>query len=430
MFWKMLKGALWRQKRKHLMIAFTVGLGVSLATALLGVMFDVGDKVNQELKTYGANLAVVPKGSSLMGDLYRLEDGSESGERLENDYILEDDLKKIKMIFWAFNIVDFTPYLTIEVQAGGETVPLTGAWFARHLTLPTGEEVDAGMTSLKSWWKLDGRPGDESDPTGVLVGRAAAAKLGLSPGSKFVVAPAGGPEVELTVRAVFDSGGEDDEGLFAPLALVQQMAGRPGLVQRAEVSALTTPDNELARRAAQNPGSLSRLEWDTWYCTAYISSIAYQIEEIMPGVRVKAIRRVAQSEGAILEKTQLMMILLTLLTLLCSALAISNLVTANVMERSVEIGLMKALGAGNFDVSLLVLSEMLVAAFAGGLAGYLAGLGLAQLIGLSVFGSTVAVKAVVAPVAALMVLAVTAVGSLPALRALLRLQPTEVLHGR
>jgi putative ABC transport system permease protein len=428
MFLKMLFGALIRQKKKHLMIAFTVGLGVSLATAMLGVMFDVGDKVNQELKSYGANLNVVPKGTSVVGDLYRLEDDGKGD--LEGGFIEEEGLYKIKMIFWAYNIVDFAPFLTVTVESGGREFPLTGTWFNKHLSLPTGEEVDTGMTAMKSWWEIEGQVGDDGDPNGVLVGRELAVALGLGPGSAFEITGSGGRTAQLVVRGVFESGGEDDQGVFAPLALVQDLAEKPGLVQRVEVSALTTPENELARRAAQNPGSLTRQEWDTWYCTAYISSIAYQIEEILPGVRVKPILRVAQSEGAILSKTQLMIILLTILTLLCSALAISNLVTANIMERSVEIGLLKALGATGLSISLLVLCEILLAAFGGGIIGYLVGLGLAQFIGLSVFGSTVAIKTVVIPIGVLMVLSVTLLGSLPALRALLSLNPSEVLHGR
>ena len=50
MFWQMVKGALIRQRNRFALIALTVALGVSLATAMLNVMFDVGDKVNQELK--------------------------------------------------------------------------------------------------------------------------------------------------------------------------------------------------------------------------------------------------------------------------------------------------------------------------------------------------------------------------------------------
>ena len=441
MFLKMLLGALSRQRRKHLMIAFTVGLGVSLATALLGVMFDVGDKVNQELKSYGANLTVIPKGASMLGDLYQArapEEGEGEAGGPEppplsadnNDYLPEDQLYKIKMIFWAYNIVDFAPYLTVMVDAGGQRVPMTGTWFNKELSLPTGEKVETGMSGLKSWWTLNGQPGDDSDPNGALLGAQLAKKLGLAPAAAFKVSAPGGEAADLTVRAVFDSGGDDDGGIFVPMAMAQRLSGREGLVQRVEVSALTTPENDLARRAAQNPGSLSRVEWDTWYCTAYISSIAYQIEEILPMVRVKPILRVAQSEGAILEKTQLMIVILTILTLICSALAISNLVTASVMERSVEIGLMKALGASGASIAALVLAEILCAAFIGGAAGYLVGLGLAQLVGLTVFGSAVSVKLAVIPIGILMVLLVSLLGSLPALRALLGLRPTEVLHGR
>ena len=69
MFLRMLKSALLRQKRKVLMIALTMALGVSLSTAMLNVVMDVEDKINQELKTYGANLNVIPRGASMLGDL-------------------------------------------------------------------------------------------------------------------------------------------------------------------------------------------------------------------------------------------------------------------------------------------------------------------------------------------------------------------------
>ncbi|MDR1875367.1 MAG: ABC transporter permease, partial [Synergistaceae bacterium] len=226
------------------------------------------------------------------------------------------------------------------------------------------------------------------------------------------------------------SGGPEDDQAFVPLRLVQELSNRPGLVQRVDVSALTTPENELARRAAQNPNSLSRKEWDTWYCTAYISSIAYQIEEVVTDSRAKPVLQVADSEGAILQKTQLLMLLLTVLSLICAALAISNLVTAGVMERSAEIGLLKAIGATGSAVSLLILAEIALTSMLGGVVGYFVGLGFAQIIGQTVFGSAIATKALVIPMVAILVLIVTLLGSLPAMRMLLSLRPTEVLHGR
>jgi len=161
-----------------------------------------------------------------------------------------------------------------------------------------------------------------------------------------------------------------------------------------------------------------------------VSAISYQIEEAVSGARAKPVRQVAESEGAILQKTQLLMLLITALSLAGSALGISNLLTASVMERTREIGLLKALGATDSEILLSTLSETMTTGIAGGIAGYFMGLGFAQIIGQTVFGSAVEAKGMVIPIVMILVVLVTLAGSLPAFRMLLSLRPAEVLHGR
>ena len=79
---------------------------------------------------------------------------------------------------------------------------------------------------------------------------------------------------------------------------------------------------------------------------------------------------------------------------------------------------------------MLVLTEIIITAVAGGLVGYFAGFGFAQIIGHTVFGSAVEMKPIVIPIVAVLVVFVTLAGSIPAIRMLLRLRPAEVLHGR
>jgi putative ABC transport system permease protein len=416
------------------MVAFTIALGASLATAMLNVMFDVGDKVNQELKTYGANINVMPRGASLLDDLYGVNEGSGVSDK----YLDEAELGKIKTIFWAFNIVDFTPYLFTRVTSDGGTagsIRLVGTWFDRRLELPTGETLVTGMRPMKSWWDVEGRWISDDDASAAMVGREAARRYGLSVGDSIhlqVFDESAGRErrQNFTVKGIFHAGGDEDEDIYVPLSSAQSLAGRPGMVSRVEVSALTTPDNELSRRAAQDPGTLSIKDWETWYCTAYVSAICYQIDEVLTDSVSKPIRQVAESEGAILEKTQLLMFLITVLSLAGSALGISNLVTAEVMERSAEIGLLKAVGAWGGPISRLVLTEVLITGIAGGVIGYFAGLGFARIIGHTVFSSAIAVKPVVIPLVAVLVFLVTMAGSIPSIRLLLSLRPAEVLHGR
>jgi putative ABC transport system permease protein len=410
-----------------LMVAFTIALGSSLTTAMLNVMFDVGDKVNQELKTYGANITVMPRGASLLDDLYGVSEGSGVSDK----YLYESELGRLKTIFWAFNIVDFSPYLYTGVAAAGREFRLVGAWFSRQLDLPTGETLITGMRPMKSWWDVDGRWLADDDAGMVMVGRDAARRLGVTTGDTVSLQIAGsGTSVDCIVKGIFHAGGDEDEYIYTTLRSAQELTAKPGLVSRIEVSALTTPDNELSRRAAQDPNSLSIKDMETWYCTAYVSAICYQIDEVLTDSVSKPIRQVAESEGAILEKTQLLMFLITILSLAGSALGISNLVTASVMERANEIGLLKAVGARDMPISALVLSEVLITGIAGGALGYFAGLGFAQIIGHTVFSSSIAVKPVVIPLVTVLVFLVTMAGSIPSIRLLLSLRPAEVLHGR
>ena len=428
MFARMILKAFIRQWKKMAMIAFTIALGASLATAMLSVMLDVEDKVNQELKAYGANITVVPKDASVIRELYDVGDETISGAWLD-----EAELGKIKTIFWAFNIVDFAPFVTAEATLpDGKAVPVKGTWFNHHMELPTGEELDAGVASMRSWWQItEGDWIDEAQPDRdvAMVGSALAERLGLHAGDTLSLTGTAADK-NLTVVGIFDAGGEEDDEIYVSLDTAQDLAGLKGKVEKIEVSALTTPDNELAEKAARDPGSLSVSQYETWYCTAYVSSICYQIQEVITNSVASAVRQVADSEGQILEKTRLLMILITILSMVGAALGICNLVTASVMERSGEIGLMKAIGAHNPAITGLVLSEILCTALIGGVAGFFAGSGFAQIIGRSVFSSSIEMRPMVIPIVAVLVVIVTLVGCIPAIRMLLGLRPTEVLHGR
>ena len=427
MFWRIVKGALFRQKGKMALIAFTVALGASLATSMLNTMLGVGDKVNQELKTYGANINVLPKEASLLDDLY----GMQEKEGQVQKYLKESELPNIKTIFWAYNIVDYTPYLNTWVSCNNDSkhTKMVGTWFNKHMDLPTGESIDTGMIRLKNWWEVQGEWLSEDDKDSVMLGKIFADRNGFKVGDEIQL-KSNNLDKKFKVKGIFSSGSDEDAFIYATLKTAQEFAGVTGVVNKVEVSALTTPDNDLARKAAKNPLSLTIKEWEVWYCTAYVSAICYQITEVMTDSVAKPIRQVAESEGDILNKTTLLMVLITVLTLIGSGFGISNLITASVMERSNEIGLQKAIGASNGRIISIILVEIILTAIFGTVIGYGVGLLLTQIIGLTVFGSAIAPTAMVVPIVAILIILVTILGSIPAIRYLLNLNPTEVLHGR
>jgi putative ABC transport system permease protein len=428
-FWRMLKKSFSKGLKSKLLAVVTIAFGASLASSMLNISLDIGDKVNRELKTYGANIIVEPRVETIPVNIGGVEYNPLQG----NSYLEEESLGKLKTIFWANNILAFAPYLEQKIQVAGEETVLVGTWFNKEITTSAGEKVVTGTTGLKSWWQVSGQWASDNNPGEVMVGMNLAKKAGVKPGDKLSIkvnGKGGTTEQELHVKGVFDSGSSDDNKAFVPLALVQELQGIKGKVSKVEVSALTTPENDLARRAEKDVKSLNAEEYERWYCTAYVGAITYQIEEILPGVKANAIRQVADSEGLILNKIQLLMLLLTAAALVSAALGISSLMTTKVLERSKEIGLLKALGAEGWQVIALFVSETVITALIGGALGYGMGLGFAQIIGQAVFGTGLSVKLMVLPIVLTLSVAVALMGSLSAIRMLVNLRPAEVLHGR
>ena len=432
MFLRMIKGTFIRQWKKMVMIAVTIALGASIATAMLNVMLDVGDKINEELKAYGANITVMSKSAAVLSDLYETD-----GDITSDAYLEENVIGELLTIFWANNIRDFAPFTDGTAKLNGKNVKVVGSWFNHHLAYPkkgTTYTRDTGLVNLRSWWEIKSgawinEQGEKSDEYGfAMAGANVAQERNLKVGDEIVLS--GKTNEKVRIVGVYESGDEEDDLIYTTLDVAQRLTGTENLVKSISVSAITSPDDELAQKAAKNPKALSMDEYDLWYCTAYVSSICYQIQENIPTSSASAIRQIADSEGDILEKTELLMSLITALSLIGAALGISNLVTSSVMERSGELGLLKAIGAKNHQITLLVLAEILVTAIVGAVVGYFMGYGFAQIIGHTVFGSAIEMKGIVAFIVAVLILAVTVLGSLPAIRMILRLRPSEVLHGR
>ncbi|MDU0347737.1 ABC transporter permease [Actinomyces sp. MRS3W] len=427
-FARLLHRSFTRQLWRRSLIGLTVALCASVSVAMLGVVFDVGDKLNAELTAYGSNIVVKPKADAVVSSLYETTEETEA-----TAFIDEEEVAGIKTIFWAYNIVDFTAKLTGHVdvtssKATAEDLTVTGTWFDKELSLPTGESATAGVTTLRSWWTLEGAwPADDADET--VVGSALAQRLGVGVGDTLTLTTATG-ERTLSVTGIYTSGDDDDNTLYAPLGIVQELTGHVGQVEEVEVKALTTPENDLSRKAARNPNVLSAAEWETWYCTAYASSITYQIEEVMPGAVAKQVRQVAAVEGKVLEKTQALMILMTALSLLAAVLAVASLTTASLVERTGEFALLKAVGASSASINRLILAETAVIGLLGTAVGAVAGSGIAQLIGHVVFDSSITMRPMVYVLVVVLIALVLLAATASSMRTILRIQPATALHKR
>lgn len=434
MFLRLLFESFRRQKRRKTVALLAIALGMSIATAMISVGTDIGDKINVELRSLGANLVLTPVEDTLDVNI----GGVNLKPANEGAFIREADLPKIKGIFWGHNIKGFAPFLsapenfkvlvehnTANQSATNIKADLIGTYFAQPLRYGK-EEFTTGVRSVNPWWKVEGAwPQDYAEwpqqPPDVLVGSKLAAQNGLVTGNLIEI---GGKK--LTVSGILNTGGAEDQAIVAPLHIVQGILNQPNAVRRVAVSALTKPEDAFARK---DPEKMPPAMRDRWYCSPYANSIAFQIHEVLPDVRVEQIRQVEQNQGRVLSRVSGLMLLLTLAALLAAALAVSAAMAATILERRQEVGLMKSLGAGNGAVASLFLTEAAVLAIVGGLLGFLAGAVLAQRIGQSIFGSSIAVHPVVLAVVLCAAVLITFLGSAGAVRKAVRFDPAVVLRG-
>src|SRR5574341_638468 len=441
----MLLRILWRsferRKGRTLLAILAVALGAALATALVAISLDITDKMAKELRAFGANIVAAPKQRGLAVEIAGMR--YSAGDAA---YLDESDLPKLKTIFWRHNIVGFAPFLSGVVDVNGQKALLVGTWFEKETTIPATKRQIAlpggavrevapenktfttGIASIAPWWKVDGRWINAANAEHrAILGAALARQWQTRVGDEVRVNYRDRP-YELTIVGIVSTGGFEENQIFVDLSTAQQIFDLPGKVEKVQISALVKPDDALALRAKRDPRSLLPEDFGTWYCSPYIDAITYQVEEVLQGSEAKPIRQVAEAEGAFLSKIGLTLALVTIVALTVSALGVMATMTATVMERRTEVGLMKAIGGED----LIALQFMLEATFCGMLGGFLGygtGLGLAEVIGRYVFAEAIAFNPMVLPIILVLATGVAMLGSLVPVRQAMRINPAVTLRG-
>jgi putative ABC transport system permease protein len=402
-----------RAPRRKALTIIAIALGSAVATAMLGVMLSIGDKINRELRTAGANIAVTAKSAALTGGIGAVTTATAGA----HSYLDEADAPKIKSIFWGLNITGFSPSLS----ATDATQTLQGVWFHHPYKTPDGIIAQTGLTDVNPTWNLTAGHWPSDDATTELIaGQGAARRNNWQLGQKLTLF-----NQPFEISGILATGDETDDRLLLPLARLQQLASLPGKIDRIEVSAITKPEDDFARK---DPRTMTSAELERWSCTNYVSVIAKQIADVIPNSEARAVRRVADSEGKILDKVSGLMGLITLAALLSAGLTVWSLTATTMMERRGEVAIMQAIGATRAIIGVLLGAEVAVIGLAGGAIGAFAGVALAHFVGESVFRDAVEISWILPFVIMLAAALVSLAGAWQPLSRALRLDPALILR--
>lgn len=133
---KIVKNSIFQNKIQKSLALLTIFLATLLMATMLNLTLGIGNEITKELRSYGSNILVLPKGASLS-----VEVGNKIYEPLKNQNFLEESkLHTIKEIFWRNNINAFAPFLDTQVKiqtpnANYENISLVGTYFDKAIKI-------------------------------------------------------------------------------------------------------------------------------------------------------------------------------------------------------------------------------------------------------------------------------------------------------
>jgi putative ABC transport system permease protein len=313
-----------RRKMRAIFVLAGLLIGVTTVVTLLTLVDAMKNDINHKLEMYGANILIVPKTESLSLTYGGLSLGGVSFEMQE---IKEEELEKIRDIKNAANVAAVGPMVLGPVKVNDQRVLLAGVDFQ-------------AFQMLRPWWNVKGKIPEDDE---VILGAEAARVLEITTAGKLAMNGR-----EFTVSGVLEATGSQDDGLvFAPLTVAQALLGKDGRISMAEVAALCSgcPIEEMVR----------------------------QISEVLPGANVMGIQQVVKGRMETLNHFQKFSYGVSALVLFVGSLMVLVTMMGSVRERTMEIGIFRAMGFRRSHVMRIIFYEAGIIAGVAGLLGYVLG---------------------------------------------------------
>ena len=317
---------------RTLLTIMSVAVAVAVLFSLL--MFNTGYRraLHNQLQQMGVHLMVVPIGCPFEAASLVLEGG-----KIEN-YLDDGAVEKIAAMEGVQIAAPQLMHAVVRPEDGRTDIYLG---------------VDRRTFELKNWWRLQKT---DQAPTEAVFPQKNSLMLGYDAaliekreeiGEKIWV-----PEIEseFVVSGFLEPTGTQDDGFFyIPLETAQEKFGLHNKITAVQVR-LTDPT-----RAAE---------------------VADALEAAFPNAEIVRMEELLGSMTALMGSAQALILAIVLVVVVISAVGVLNTVLMSVFERTREIGILRATGAGRLDVFSLVWMETLLMAVVGGVSGLaLAGIG-------------------------------------------------------
>ena len=318
-----IKNLLLRPARTALTV-ISVAASVAVLFSLLAFNSGYQEGLQRQLQQMGVHLMVVPIGCPYEAASLVLKGGEIEG------YLDEDVAERIASLDGVAIAAPSLMHAIVRPEDGRTDIYLG---------------IDERHLQLKNWWELaDGSKATGellSEPDSMLMGwDAALIEKREEIGEKIWV-----PEIEseFTITGIFEPTGTQDDGFFyIPLATAQERFDLAGSVTAVQIR-LTDP--------------------------ALAPQIGSELEAMFPGAEIIRMEELLGSMTALMDSARALIFAIVAVVIAISAVGVLNTMLMSVFERTREIGVLRATGAGRAHIFGLIWTETVALTVFGGVVG-------------------------------------------------------------
>ena len=393
MYLKMILSSFLRRKSRMIVALLAVIIGATIMSGLITIYFDIPRQLGKEFRSYGANFICLPNEGK----------------------ISEDDYKNLTNIIDKKNVVGVAPYRYETTKINQKPYILAGT------------DLE-GAKKNSPFWYIEGDWATNEDMDKVMIGKEIANTLGLSIGDKFKVTGVkfGKNPVASTVEDSAEESKNKDVGddFYESTLTVKGIVTTGGK----EESFIFLSMNKL-NEIIEDEVKIDSIECSIEGNHAQLDALAEVINSKIPNIFGTAVKRVTQSQDAVLNKLTTLILLVNIVIVVLTVISVSTTMMAIIAERRKEIGLKKALGALDREIIMDFIGESILLGLIGGFIGVLLGFEFAQRVSLNVFGRLITFQYILIPVIMLASVVITVCGCIVPVKKAIEIEPALVLKG-
>ena len=368
---KMITSSLLRRRSRMIVALLAIAIGSTVLSGLITIYYDVPRQMGQELRSYGANLLLLPS---------------------QTETISKEDFETAEKQLSSSSLIGMAPFRYESAKVNEQPFIIAGTDIAQ-------------VKNTSPYWYITGTWPEQPDTA--LIGQTVAQTINLFPGNQFtaVISDSEGKPVRksFTVSGILQTGGNEEECIYIALSELEQLKGTNNEIDLVECSIQAN--------------------------TETLQNLSEKITSSTNTIEPRLVKRVTQSEGTVLAKLQSLVWIVTIIVLILTMVCVATTMMAVVAERRKEIGLKKALGASNKEIIIDFLGEGLFLGALGGVLGIILGFFFAQAVSINVFARSISFQPLIIPFTIIVSVAVTGLACLLPVKSTTEVDPAIVLKG-